>query len=160
MYLCPRRPLDEHVVVREGEEYSPVFNDTSMIGEEINISYTVPWPKPTHWMRRSSSVSVEKLNLLCLVPHLRLTSDQLETARDMKTPPLNLTVTYPHQSHWGNNLLYLTHVTTSPSVHTHTRAHACFHTCVCKPAVHRHSLTCAFSFTARSNVMHSIGSTL
>lgn len=104
-------------------------------------------------MRCSSSVSVEKLNLLCLVPHLRLTSDQLVTEKDKISPPLNLTVMYPHQSHWGNNLLYLTRVATSPWVHTH----ACL---VCKPATHRHSLTCAFSFTTRSNVMHSVGSTL
>lgn len=36
-----RRPVDEHVVVKEGEQYSSVFNDTRMIGEEVNISYTV-----------------------------------------------------------------------------------------------------------------------
>nr|XP_057920171.1 integrin alpha-1 [Doryrhamphus excisus] len=35
------RPVDEHVVVKEGEQYSSVFNDTWMIGEEVNISYTV-----------------------------------------------------------------------------------------------------------------------
>ncbi|XP_040914374.1 integrin alpha-1 [Toxotes jaculatrix] len=35
------RPVDEHIVVKEGEQYSSVFNDTRMIGEEINISYTV-----------------------------------------------------------------------------------------------------------------------
>ncbi|XP_061887204.1 integrin alpha-1 isoform X2 [Entelurus aequoreus] len=35
------RPADEHVVVKEGEQYSSVFNDTWMIGEEVNISYTV-----------------------------------------------------------------------------------------------------------------------
>lgn len=74
-------------------------------------------------MRRSSSVSVEKINPLCLVPHLRLTSDQLVRAGDVVTPPLNLTVTYPHQSPWGNNLLYLTRVASSPSVQTHLLAH-------------------------------------
>lgn len=34
-------PVDEHIVVKEGEQYSAVFNDTRMIGEEVNISYTV-----------------------------------------------------------------------------------------------------------------------
>lgn len=74
------RPVDEHVVVKEGEKFSTVFNDTSMIGEEVNISYTV------------------------------------EKAGDMVTPPLYLKVTYPHHSPHQNNLLYLTHVTTSPQV--------------------------------------------
>ncbi|XP_044030086.1 integrin alpha-1 isoform X2 [Siniperca chuatsi] len=74
------RPVDEHVVVKEGEQYSTVFNDTRIIGEEVNISYTV------------------------------------EKSGDMVTPPLNLTVTYPHLSPRQNNLLYLTHVTTSPQV--------------------------------------------
>lgn len=36
-----RRPVDEHVVVKEGEQYASAFNDTSIIGEEVNISYTV-----------------------------------------------------------------------------------------------------------------------
>lgn len=40
-FFFPRRPVDEHVVVKEGEEFPPVFNETSQIGEEINISYTV-----------------------------------------------------------------------------------------------------------------------
>uniref|UniRef100_A0A3Q3VMZ6 VWFA domain-containing protein n=1 Tax=Mola mola TaxID=94237 RepID=A0A3Q3VMZ6_MOLML len=71
-------PVDEHIVVKEGEQYSAVFNDTRMIGEEVNISYTV------------------------------------EKSGDMVTPPLDLTVTYPHMSPRKNDLLYLTHVVTSP----------------------------------------------
>uniref|UniRef100_A0A3P8UE17 Integrin subunit alpha 1 n=1 Tax=Cynoglossus semilaevis TaxID=244447 RepID=A0A3P8UE17_CYNSE len=68
------RPVDEHIVVKEGEQYARVFNDTRMIGEEVNISYTV------------------------------------EKTSDAVTPPLHLTVTYPHLSPRQNNLLYLTHV--------------------------------------------------
>ncbi|KAF7666467.1 hypothetical protein LDENG_00106670 [Lucifuga dentata] len=34
-------PKDEHIVVKKGEQYPSVFSDISMIGEEINISYTV-----------------------------------------------------------------------------------------------------------------------
>uniref|UniRef100_A0A8P4K2H9 Integrin, alpha 1 n=1 Tax=Dicentrarchus labrax TaxID=13489 RepID=A0A8P4K2H9_DICLA len=34
-------PVDQHIVVKEGEVFSSVFNDTKMIGEEVNISYTV-----------------------------------------------------------------------------------------------------------------------
>uniref|UniRef100_A0A672II73 VWFA domain-containing protein n=1 Tax=Salarias fasciatus TaxID=181472 RepID=A0A672II73_SALFA len=33
--------LDEHIVVKEGEQYASVFNDSRLIGEEVNISYTV-----------------------------------------------------------------------------------------------------------------------
>uniref|UniRef100_A0A8C9ZFT1 Integrin, alpha 1 n=1 Tax=Sander lucioperca TaxID=283035 RepID=A0A8C9ZFT1_SANLU len=36
-----RRPVDQHVEVKEGEQYSSAFNDTRMIGEEVNISYMV-----------------------------------------------------------------------------------------------------------------------
>lgn len=32
---------DEHIVVKEGEQYAAEINDTRMIGEEVNISYTV-----------------------------------------------------------------------------------------------------------------------
>ncbi|XP_075899753.1 integrin alpha-1 isoform X1 [Nelusetta ayraudi] len=80
------RPVDEHVVVKEGEEFPPVFNKTSQIGEEINISYT------------------------------------LEKAGDVvTTPPLNLTVTYPHHSPWGNHLLYLTRISTKPKLNCNAR---------------------------------------
>ncbi|TKS84691.1 Integrin alpha-1 CD49 antigen-like family member A [Collichthys lucidus] len=33
-------PVDGHIVVKEGEKYPAVINDTRMIGEELNISYT------------------------------------------------------------------------------------------------------------------------
>nr|XP_046231232.1 integrin alpha-1 isoform X2 [Scatophagus argus] len=74
------RPVDEHVVVKEGEQFASVFNDTRMIGEEINISYTV------------------------------------QRSGETVTPPLNLTVMYPHLSPRQNNLLYLTHVAPSSQV--------------------------------------------
>ncbi|XP_026152925.1 integrin alpha-1 isoform X2 [Mastacembelus armatus] len=74
------RPVDEHIVIKEGEQYSPIFNNTRMIGEEVNISYTV------------------------------------EKSGEIATPSLDLRVTYPHRSPRQNNLLYLTHVTTSPKV--------------------------------------------
>ncbi|XP_028318352.1 integrin alpha-1 isoform X2 [Gouania willdenowi] len=76
---------DEHIVVKEGEQYAAVFNDTGMIGEEVNISYTV------------------------------------EKSGDMLTPPLTLTVSYPHVSPLKNRLLYLTGVSTSPQVRCHAR---------------------------------------
>ncbi|XP_034752463.1 integrin alpha-1 [Etheostoma cragini] len=74
------RPVDRHIEVKEGEQYSSAVNHTSMIGEEVNISYTV------------------------------------EKSGDMVSPPLDLTVKYPRLSPRQNNLLYLTHVTTSQQV--------------------------------------------
>uniref|UniRef100_A0A671UNV5 Integrin, alpha 1 n=1 Tax=Sparus aurata TaxID=8175 RepID=A0A671UNV5_SPAAU len=76
------QPQDEHVEVREGETYSSEFNDTKMIGEEVNITYKVTVMK----------------------------------SGDMVIPPIDLTVTYPRLSPWKNDLLYLTHVATSPGV--------------------------------------------
>ncbi|XP_011615468.2 integrin alpha-1 [Takifugu rubripes] len=73
-------PVDEHVVVKVAEQYPSAINDTGMIGEELNISYT------------------------------------LKMAGDTPTPATDMTVTYPHLSPRGNNLLYLTHVATSPQV--------------------------------------------
>lgn len=40
VFSC-RRPVDEHIVVKDGEGYASSFNDTRIIGEEVNISYTV-----------------------------------------------------------------------------------------------------------------------
>ncbi|CAJ1070776.1 integrin alpha-1 [Xyrichtys novacula] len=73
-------PTDEHIVVKEGEQHPPKINDTRMIGEEVNISYTVV------------------------------------KSGDMDTPPLSLTVTFPHLSPHQNHLLYLTDVKPSPQV--------------------------------------------
>lgn len=55
---------------------------------------------------------------------LNLSPLQVEKSGDMVTPPLDLTVMYPDLSPRKNRLLYLTHVATSPKVHTHTCGHA------------------------------------
>lgn len=59
----------------------------------------------------------------------RLCAAQVEMTGDTPTPPMDLTVTYPHLSPRGNNLLYLTQVAASPQVsmhtHTHTRMQMC-----------------------------------
>lgn len=36
-----RVPVDEHVVLKMGEQYPSTINDTRMIGEDINMVYTV-----------------------------------------------------------------------------------------------------------------------
>lgn len=40
LYFC-RQTVDKHIVVKEGEQFSSIFNDTSLIGEEVKINYTV-----------------------------------------------------------------------------------------------------------------------
>lgn len=39
-FFC-RQTVDKHIVVKEGEQYSSIFNDTTVIGEEVKINYTV-----------------------------------------------------------------------------------------------------------------------
>ena len=60
--------------------------------------------------------------LTALYNPLHLTHLQVERLGDI-TPLLQLTVTYPKLSPLKNKLLYLTHVTTSPQVSTHTQTH-------------------------------------
>ncbi|XP_068608932.1 integrin alpha-1 [Brachionichthys hirsutus] len=74
------RPLDEHIVLKEGQQYATASNDSRALGQEVNVTYTVA------------------------------------KSGDVLAPPLSLTVTYPHLSPRQNNLLYLTHVATSPQV--------------------------------------------
>lgn len=47
-----RWPVDEHVVVKVDEQYPSVINDTGMIGEELDISYTVTCDDLTRACRR------------------------------------------------------------------------------------------------------------
>lgn len=56
---------------------------------------------------------------------------------DTLTPAIDLSVTYPHLSPRGNNLLYLTHVTAGPQVPTHVHARRCR----CATCIHH---TCPF----------------
>ena len=61
--------------------------------------------------------------LSCVTLKWRLSSlsiCQVEKIGNMMTPPLELTVNYPHLSPRKNKVLYPTHVATSPQVWTHT----------------------------------------
>ncbi|XP_037608062.1 integrin alpha-1 isoform X1 [Sebastes umbrosus] len=55
------RPVDEHVIVKEGEQYPSVINETRMIGEEVNISYT---------MEKSGDMVTPPLDLTVMYPRL------------------------------------------------------------------------------------------
>ncbi|XP_035247107.1 integrin alpha-1 isoform X1 [Anguilla anguilla] len=71
---------EDHIIVKEGEKYPKVFSDTSLIGDEVKISYMI------------------------------------EKEANQAVPPLELKVTYPHNSTNKNILLYLTDVISSPNV--------------------------------------------
>ncbi|KAM6902083.1 integrin alpha-1 [Xenentodon cancila] len=73
-------PVNEHIIVKDGEQFDPKLNDTNMIGENLDISYMV------------------------------------ERSGDTVTPPLDLTVKYPHLSPLGNMLLIPKKVTLTPQV--------------------------------------------
>lgn len=107
--------MDEHIVVREGEQYASVINDTKAIGEEVNISYTVKIKADNMFMEQTAACRCGT----CVLIQSHSSSLSAQVAKigvDVVTPPLNLIVTYPHKSRRQNNLLYLTHVATSPEV--------------------------------------------
>ncbi|KAK7896496.1 hypothetical protein WMY93_021821 [Mugilogobius chulae] len=54
-------PADEHIIVKEGEQFASVFNDTNMIGEEVNISFTV---------EKTGNIATPDLDLIITYPHL------------------------------------------------------------------------------------------
>lgn len=134
-----RRPVDEHIVVKEGEQYAAVFNDTRMIGEEVNITYTVTSADRDHsWRLVDINTHIYRYVLqyitkdthlpLIYVTRLCHSSYQVEKAGDLVTPPLDLKVTYPELSARDNYLLYLTHVISSPGVSVNTLVgHSCWH---------------------------------
>uniref|UniRef100_A0A3Q2YE76 Integrin subunit alpha 1 n=1 Tax=Hippocampus comes TaxID=109280 RepID=A0A3Q2YE76_HIPCM len=87
------RPVDEHVVVKEGEQYSAVFNDTRMIGEEVNISYTVEKAGDTVTPPLDLTVTYPWLsprnNYLLYLTHI-VTSPQMKCDAAALINPLNL----------------------------------------------------------------------
>nr|XP_015798442.2 integrin alpha-1 [Nothobranchius furzeri] len=72
--------VDEHIVVKDSDQYALKNNVSGITWEEINLTYTV------------------------------------EKSGDILTPPLLLTVMYPHLSPMKNKLLELIYSSTSPGV--------------------------------------------
>ncbi|XP_045922775.1 integrin alpha-1 [Micropterus dolomieu] len=72
------RPLDEHIEVKEGEQYSTVFNDTKIIGEEVNISYTV---------EKSGDMVTPPLDLTVMYPDLSPRKNRLLYLTHVATSP-------------------------------------------------------------------------
>uniref|UniRef100_A0AAV2IRU2 Reverse transcriptase domain-containing protein n=1 Tax=Knipowitschia caucasica TaxID=637954 RepID=A0AAV2IRU2_KNICA len=71
-------PADEHVVVKEGEQFAAVFNDTRMIGEEVNITYTV---------EKTGLIETPDLYLEVTYPRLSPMKNYLLYLTNIKTSP-------------------------------------------------------------------------
>ncbi|XP_029300794.1 integrin alpha-1 [Cottoperca gobio] len=72
------RPVDEHIVVKEGEQFSTSFNETRMLGEEVNISYTV---------EKSGEMVNPPLDLTVMYPHLSPRKNNLLYLTRVTTSP-------------------------------------------------------------------------
>ncbi|XP_008289908.1 integrin alpha-1 [Stegastes partitus] len=70
--------VDEHIVVKEGEQYVAEINDTSMIGEEVNISYTV---------EKSGDSGLPSLELNVAYPHRSPLGNRLLYLTHVTTTP-------------------------------------------------------------------------
>uniref|UniRef100_A0A8C6SBE9 Integrin, alpha 1 n=1 Tax=Neogobius melanostomus TaxID=47308 RepID=A0A8C6SBE9_9GOBI len=70
------RPVDEHIIVKEGEQFASVFNDTKIIGEEINIAYTVD---------KIGDIATPDLDLRVTYPHLSPMKNNLLYLTHIKT---------------------------------------------------------------------------
>ncbi|XP_059214364.1 integrin alpha-1 [Centropristis striata] len=62
------RHVDEHIVVKEGEQYATEINDTWMIGEEVNISFTV---------EKSGDMVTPPLDLTVMYPNMSPRNNEL-----------------------------------------------------------------------------------
>ncbi|XP_029940753.1 integrin alpha-1 isoform X1 [Salarias fasciatus] len=70
--------LDEHIVVKEGEQYASVFNDSRLIGEEVNISYT---------LEKSGDILMPPLSLMVTYPRLSPLNNRLLYLTGIATSP-------------------------------------------------------------------------
>lgn len=69
-------PVDEHIIVKEGEQFASVINDTKMIGEEIKISYTV---------EKTGDIETPDLDLKVTYPRLSPMGNHLLYLTHIKT---------------------------------------------------------------------------
>uniref|UniRef100_A0A7N8WRQ4 Integrin, alpha 1 n=1 Tax=Mastacembelus armatus TaxID=205130 RepID=A0A7N8WRQ4_9TELE len=84
IFLFSRRPVDEHIVIKEGEQYSPIFNNTRMIGEEVNISYTVEKSEPPSYLIGPTSLQV-KCDAARWINPLKINPDVIKPAPEKET---------------------------------------------------------------------------
>ncbi|XP_072514317.1 integrin alpha-1 [Salminus brasiliensis] len=79
-FTAKKHMKEAYIIIKEVDTWSGDFNDTSLIGEEVNVTY--------------------------------------EISRDahLKSPPLQLTITYPYATSKQNNLLYLTNISSTPTI--------------------------------------------
>uniref|UniRef100_A0A8C7CEZ7 Integrin alpha-1-like n=1 Tax=Oncorhynchus kisutch TaxID=8019 RepID=A0A8C7CEZ7_ONCKI len=58
---CDRHMKEDHIIVKEGEQYPSIFNHTSVIGEEVKIIYTV---------KKDVNMETPPLKLRVMYPYL------------------------------------------------------------------------------------------
>uniref|UniRef100_A0A8B9K5R3 Integrin, alpha 1 n=1 Tax=Astyanax mexicanus TaxID=7994 RepID=A0A8B9K5R3_ASTMX len=83
-FTAMKHMKEDHIIIKEGEKWPDVFNDTSVIGEEMNVSYTI------------------------------------EKDSELESPPLQLNITFPYKTPAQNFLLYLTRISSTPTIHCQT----------------------------------------
>lgn len=69
-------PVDEHIIVKEGEQFASVFDDIRIIGEELNITYTVD---------KTGDIATPDLDLKVTYPHLSPMKNNLLYLTHIKT---------------------------------------------------------------------------
>uniref|UniRef100_A0A6Q2XR40 VWFA domain-containing protein n=1 Tax=Esox lucius TaxID=8010 RepID=A0A6Q2XR40_ESOLU len=75
----------DHIIVKEGDQYPGVFNETSLIGDKVQISYTI---------KKDVNVQVPPMTLTVMYPYLSpnknvllyLTTDVMCNTRDLINP--------------------------------------------------------------------------
>uniref|UniRef100_A0A3B1J0P4 Integrin subunit alpha 1 n=1 Tax=Astyanax mexicanus TaxID=7994 RepID=A0A3B1J0P4_ASTMX len=83
-FTAMKHMKEDHIIIKEGEKWPDVFNNTSVIGEEMNVSYTI------------------------------------EKDSELESPPLQLNITFPYKTPAQNFLLYLTRISSTPTIHCQT----------------------------------------
>uniref|UniRef100_A0A4W5N1C3 Integrin subunit alpha 1 n=1 Tax=Hucho hucho TaxID=62062 RepID=A0A4W5N1C3_9TELE len=89
-FTADRHMKEDHIIVREGEQYPSVFNDTNVIGEEVKISYTinrdVDMATPPLKLRVKYPYLSPRENILLYLTHVTSSQDVRCHARDLINP--------------------------------------------------------------------------
>uniref|UniRef100_A0A4W5MXQ1 Integrin subunit alpha 1 n=1 Tax=Hucho hucho TaxID=62062 RepID=A0A4W5MXQ1_9TELE len=82
-FTADRHMKEDHIIVREGEQYPSVFNDTNVIGEEVKISYTVRHTAPVKGQSFSLSLLCQECDVRChardLINPLKINHNNVHT---------------------------------------------------------------------------------
>ncbi|KAK6322763.1 integrin alpha-1 [Coregonus clupeaformis] len=89
-FTADRHMKEDHIIVKEGEQYPSVFNHTSVIGEEVKISYTVKkdvdMETPPLKLRVTYPYLSPRENVLLYLTHVTSSQDVKCNVRDLINP--------------------------------------------------------------------------